>query len=93
MLLLTVTAVVDDWQGGDAAVCEDGQRGDQWRVRVDVGDVGICPHSQLLQSLLHEGRHGHLAHLRHTHTHTVSALLSVHRGQCCAYTVFTETGY
>lgn len=94
MLLPPVTAVVDNRQGGDAAVCEDGQRGDQWRVWVDVGDVGIRPHSQFLQSLLHESWHGHLTHLRHTHTHTKSqpCYLST-RGQCCAYTVFTGTGY
>lgn len=64
-LLQTVTAVVDDGQGGDAAVREDGQRGDDWRVGVDVGDVGVRPHTQLLQSLLHEGWHGHLTHLSH----------------------------
>lgn len=63
LLLQTVTAVVDDGQGGDAPVREDGQRSDERRVGVDVGNVGICPHSQLLQSLLHEGRHGHLTHL------------------------------
>ena len=69
MLSPSVTVVVDDGQGGDAAVCEDGQRGDERRVRVDVGDVGIRPHGELLQSLLHEGRHGHLTHLTHTQTH------------------------
>lgn len=64
-----VTAVVDDGQGGDSTMCEDGQSGDERSVRVDVGDVGVRPHTELLQSLLHEGRHGHLTHLTHTHVH------------------------
>lgn len=69
-----LTAVVDNRQGGDSAVREDRQRSDERRVGVDVGDVGVRPDGELLQRLLHEGRHGHLTHLTHTHTHRVSVL-------------------
>lgn len=65
-----ITVVVDNREGGDAAVSEDGQRGDERRVRVDVGNVGVCPDAELLQRLFHEGRHGHLTHLTHEHGHT-----------------------
>lgn len=64
-----VTMVVDDGQSRDSAMCEDRQSSDEWSVGVNVGDVGVCPHTKLLQSLLHEGRHGHFTHLTHTHTH------------------------
>lgn len=63
-----VTIMVDDGQGGDSTVCEDRQRGDERSVRVDVGDVGVRPHTELLQRLFHEGWHWHLTHLTDTHT-------------------------
>ncbi len=70
MSLPTVTIVVNNGQGRHSTVCEDRQRSDERRVGVDVGDIGVRPHRQFLKSLLHEGRHGHLTHLRHTDTHT-----------------------
>ena len=84
-LFLMVTVVIDDGQGRDAAVSEDGQRSDERRVWVDVGDVGVRPHTELLQSLLHEGWHGHFTHLSHTHTHTdlfITVGISGHSSRC-----------
>lgn len=67
-LVAVVTTVVNDRQSGNSSVCEDRQRSDERCVWMDVGDVGIRPHTKLLQGLLHEGRHGHLTQLTHTHT-------------------------
>lgn len=60
--------MVHDGQGGDTAVREDRQGHDERRVGVDVGDVGVRSYSKFFQSLLHEGRHRHLTHLKHTDT-------------------------